>query len=92
LIRPDNPPALVRRVTRNVLSSVQQPADEVLCRNVQNFSVRYFDGTNWQTDWDSTALGDVLPYAVEVTLNIADRQITRIVPLACAKPAVPAGG
>ena len=33
-------------------------------------ALRYFDGYQWTTDWDSTQYGDVLPLAVEVTLGI----------------------
>jgi len=98
LIRQDQTgPVLVRRVTRNILSPVDQVSvDEVLCRNVTGLSFRYYDGTDWQTDWDSTALGDVLPLAVQVTIDMPDpqhananppavREISRVVPLACAK-------
>jgi len=68
-----NPPGLVRRVNRNVLATVQKPGDaELLCRGVRGFSVQYFDGSAWQTDWDPTQNGDVLPYAVRVTLDIED--------------------
>ncbi len=102
LVRNDGPDSvLVRRVTHNVLSTTEQPGeDEVLCRNIRSFTLRYFDGTDWQTDWDSTQLGDVLPAAVEITLDIAIpqasssepkvRRTTRIIPLACAKP-IPTG-
>ena len=97
LLRTDvNPPMLVRRVTRNLLASTQvQPEDEILCRNVRSFAVQYFDGTYWQTDWDSTSVGDVLPMAVQIQIELdpgsdaEDRtpnRITRIIPLACAKP------
>ena len=100
LIRTDlNPPVLVRRLTKNVLATVQPtPDDEIIARNVRAFSVQYFDGTEWQTDWDSTQLGDVLPFAVQVTMTLNDPQgavlssgqprtwkLTRVVPLACAK-------
>jgi prepilin-type N-terminal cleavage/methylation domain-containing protein len=101
LVRSDmNPPALVRRVTRNILSTNQNDyQDEVLCRNVRGFTCKYFDGTEWQTAWDSTQYGDVLPVAVSVEIDIDDpratvrpgekapiRAITRVVPIPCAKP------
>jgi hypothetical protein len=95
-----NPPALVRRVTRNVLSTDQASYDdEVICRNVRGFTCQYFDGTEWQTDWDSTQYGDVLPVAVSVEIDIDDprakvkpgeqppiRAITRVLPIPCSKP------
>ncbi len=99
LIRQDQTgPVLVRRVTRNILAPTDQTyVDEVLCRNVKGLTFKFYDGSDWQTDWDSTALGDVLPLAVQVTIDIADpsqaqtnpqvvREISRTVPMACAKP------
>jgi type II secretion system protein J len=68
-----NPPALVRRVNNNLLAPMQTNGTiEVLCRNVHGFAVQYFDGQQWQTDWDSTQNGDVLPFAVRVTLTLVD--------------------
>jgi type II secretion system protein J len=93
------PPTLVRSVTRNLLApTLPQPEDEILVRNVKSFTVRYFDGTTWQDQWDSTTLGDILPPAVEMTIEtyIDDPKpgqppslyrVTRVFPLACAKPA-----
>jgi prepilin-type N-terminal cleavage/methylation domain-containing protein len=93
------PPSLVRSVTRNLLApTVPPPDDEVLCRNVRSFTVRYYDGTDWQDSWDSTTLGDILPQAVELTFEaVIDDQpkpgqqpvvykVTRVFPLACATP------
>jgi general secretion pathway protein J len=62
---------LVRRVTRNILAqTVPQPEEEILCRGVRSFIIRYYDGQTWTEQWDSTTVGDVLPAAVEVTLEI----------------------
>src|SRR5438445_8032463 len=62
---------LVRRITNNLLSPQEiQPEEEVLCRNVRSFSIRYYDGTQWYEEWDSTQMGDVLPVAVQVDLQI----------------------
>ena len=94
-----NPPSLVRRVNRNLLAPTQTNGDEeVLCRNIRGFAVQYFDGQQWQTDWDSTQIGDVLPFAVRVTLTMQDpsgavqangdpvvRTISRTVPIAPGK-------
>lgn len=90
------PHALVRRITRNLLARAQtDPEEEILCRGVRSFSLRYFDGLTWMEEWDSTALGDVLPFAIEIRLDLGDGtallnepspdRILRIVPLACAK-------
>jgi len=94
-------PILVRRITRNVLAPTQTPGtDELLCRNVKSFSLQYFDGTSWQPSWDSTQVGDVLPPAVSVNIVIEDptapldqngnrpqQHLSRVVSIACAKPA-----
>jgi type II secretion system protein J len=94
-----NPPVLVRQITRDLISQEQQqPEEEVLCRGVRSFSLRYYDGTQWQETWDSTTVGDALPLAVSFTLDIAlpgsdpndqnarTQRITKIVPHATAKP------
>ena len=62
---------LVRRVSRNLLApSLPEPQEEILCRGVRSFTLRFYDGVSWHEEWDSTQLGDVLPMAVEVTLEI----------------------
>lgn len=64
-------PLLVRRVTTNLLAATEpEPVEEILCRDVTTFTVRYFDGTQWHDDWDSTQFGDTIPMAVEVTLEL----------------------
>jgi hypothetical protein len=89
------PPALVRRVTRNLQpAATSQYTEEVLCRDVRGLSLRYWDGSMWEENWDSTAMGDVLPLAVWVTVDVGDagrpdappRRVSVVVPLACAKP------
>jgi hypothetical protein len=93
-------PALVRRVNRNLLASAAvEPTEEVLATDVIGFSVRYYDGYGWLTEWDSTLQGDALPLAVQITLRKnpardASSQtpyaLTRIVPLPCATEATDA--
>ena len=62
---------LVRQVTTNLLSQVTpDPYEEVVCRGVRSFNLRYFDGTGWQQSWDSTLLENNCPTAVEVTLEL----------------------
>jgi type II secretion system protein J len=62
---------LVRRITNNLLSPQEVvPEDEILCRNVRSFALRYYDGAQWYEEWDSTQMGDLLPLAVQVDLQI----------------------
>ena len=62
---------LVRRVQGNLLSPVLlDPDDEVLCRNVGSFNLRFIDGTLWWDSWDSALESDEVPVAVEVTLEL----------------------
>jgi prepilin-type N-terminal cleavage/methylation domain-containing protein len=89
-------PVLVRRVTRNLLPASEAPYDEeVLCKDVRSFSLRYFDGTTWQEDWDSTLYDDSLPLSVAVTLELGEansdkpgQRISRVIALPCAKNAL----
>jgi hypothetical protein len=86
---------LVRDLTTNLLAPQPAvPTEEVLCRGLRMFNLRYYDGANWFDSWDSNSLGKVLPTAVEVTLQInrgrADSDGTigmvRIVPIPCGQP------
>jgi type II secretory pathway pseudopilin PulG len=92
-----NDHVLVRRVTRNLLSlnDAATPDPEFVCGHVNSFTVQYFNGTDWEPTWDSTAEDNTLPVAVQVTLNIdrADSaaaggvqtfSYTRIFPLPCS--------
>jgi type II secretory pathway pseudopilin PulG len=65
---------LIRRVTRNLLPpSVQpEPDEEIICRGVVNFTLQYFDGSNWNPTWDSTAENNELPAAVQVILELQE--------------------
>ena len=82
---------LIRSVTRNLLPTATQDAEEQrLIGNIQSLQVACFDGTDWRDTWDSS-LGDTnLPVAVRVRIQLAtdnagdarDRQpIEMIVPL-----------
>jgi type II secretory pathway component PulJ len=63
---------LVRRVIRNLLppSMVPQPDEEIICRGVQSFTLQYYDGSSWNTTWDSTAEDNTIPAAVQVVLQL----------------------
>jgi prepilin-type N-terminal cleavage/methylation domain-containing protein len=68
-------PVLVRRVTRTLLAPTKtEPDEEVLCRDVTSFHIRYFDGSQWYEDWDSTQFGDTIPMAIEVSLELVRPQ------------------
>lgn len=63
---------LMRRVTANLMA-ITNPVvrEQVLCRHVKTFRLRFFDGSLWQDVWDSSAQEGMLPLAVEVTLEFA---------------------
>jgi len=96
---------LVRRLTANLLSPrTLEPRQETICRGVRAFTLRYFDGTSWYDNWDSTAQGDVLPKAAEVTIELnepgassrdgAGYRVSRVVLIPCgqaAEDAAPTG-
>jgi len=64
---------LVRCVTANLLPpTAVEPQREIICRNVYAFNLRYFDGADWLDTWDSTTVNNVLPSAIEVTLQLND--------------------
>lgn len=64
-------PALVRRVYTNLSPSKEPLArEQILCRNVISAYMRFFDGTVWLDTWDSKAQADLLPLAVEMTLEM----------------------
>jgi prepilin-type N-terminal cleavage/methylation domain-containing protein len=98
----DGDNCLVRRVTSNLLPDIEPDPDEemeVLCRGVRSFNVEYFDGTDWQTSWDSTATtpANMIPIAVRITLELylpdahgninpttaAFKRVVKVVSLAC---------
>lgn len=98
LLRTDGgQPVLVRRVESNLLTDVQSdPYEEILASNVRSFVARYYDGYNWLDEWDSTLQGDVLPQAVELTVEFdlpsprdpaQPYRAVRIIPLNAGQPA-----
>jgi len=98
---PDDPDhwTLVRRITSNLMAQVKpDPDQEVICRNVKTFEMQFFDGTTWQDYYDSTQVGDVLPVAIEVNLEVelplrkgetqpGTYQITRVFNFPCHRDA-----
>jgi prepilin-type N-terminal cleavage/methylation domain-containing protein len=91
----NNTKVLVRQVWTNLLSQQAQtltPDEEVICRYVTSFTLQYYDGTQWQTSWDSTQYNNSLPMAVEVTLELMPPNvkqpihIRRVITLSCLTP------
>jgi hypothetical protein len=56
---------------RSLLSSTEPPPEEeILCRGISAFQLRFFDGYQWFDEWDSTQYENTLPIAVEVTIEL----------------------
>ncbi len=66
---------LVRKKTTNLLSSKSSSSDdEILCRGVSSFEVRYYNGSGWADAWDSTTQDNQKPNAVQVSVTLEDTQ------------------
>jgi type II secretion system protein J len=73
----DGTSTLLRRVTTNLLPIGEATVrEQVLCRKVAVLKYRYFDGSIWLDTWLSTGMGNVLPVAVEVTLEFTPQPDT----------------
>jgi general secretion pathway protein J len=67
-----NEKMIVRGVTTNLLSpKTLDPEEEILCGNIEALNFRYYDGSDWQDDWDSGDNDNTLPGAVEITVTLA---------------------
>lgn len=51
----------------------QLAAAKLQAKEVAGIQFRYFDGINWQEQWDSTALNE-MPKAVEIVLTLRDEE------------------
>jgi hypothetical protein len=62
---------LVRKVTSNITTEQQplQEDSEIICRNVKSLTFQYYDGSEWDTTWDSTLEDNTIPAAVQVTMS-----------------------
>jgi type II secretory pathway pseudopilin PulG len=97
-------PALIRRVSRNLLAPVRMnPDEEILCRGVTGFHLLYYTGAGWADSWDSTQEQNQIPSAVQVSIELqrpgAQNQprtlrYVRIFPVSCStvSPNNPATG
>jgi type II secretion system protein J len=69
---------LKRLTTKNLLApSAVEAQEEVICRGLAGFDVKYYDGTTWLETWDSTANENQLPRGVQVTLTLLKEEPTR---------------
>jgi type II secretion system protein J len=93
----DSLTVLKRNITRNLLAATTAaPAAEVISRNITGINLRYYNGSDWQEQWNSQQEDNTLPQAVEITLTLnkkagnAETEIaayTKIVMTDCYKPA-----
>ena len=64
---------IVRKVTTNLLSpTTLDPDEEILCPNVRSMNLQYYDGSDWQDEWDSSENDNALPKAVKITIVLED--------------------
>ena len=87
---------LKRGTIKNLLSTkAVEPEEEIIARNITGFDVKYYDGYSWLDEWDSTALGNVLPWGIKVTLLLSEssakdtvlqRTFSRVFLIAAANP------
>jgi len=67
----NNQVVLLRNIRVNLLSLEEpEPFEERLAYGISAFEIKYFDGTVWLDAWDSTTVGDILPVAVDVCLEM----------------------
>jgi general secretion pathway protein J len=94
---------IVRRITTRLLApETAEPVEEVLCRNVEAFNLRYFDGSGWVESWNSSSAGNALPEAVEVTIamrrersgmdDLEPYRVARVLRVRCDGPTQQRGG
>jgi type II secretion system protein J len=68
---------LVRCVDRNILATTTQPPEiQWLMGNVQPGCLQFdcYDGTQWQTTWDTSAGNTNLPVAVRIRIQLFPKQ------------------
>lgn len=67
---------LKRYTTKNLLSPrTLEPSEEIICRGLSGFDVKYYDGSVWLEEWDSAENDNQLPLGVQVTLSLLDEQL-----------------
>jgi general secretion pathway protein J len=72
---------LFRSVTRNLLPTIQEQADEQwLISGVQSIFFTFYDGTQWLESWDSTTAPSKLPEAVKMQIRLVPEETDRVTP------------
>lgn len=68
---------LVRVVDRNVLAPTpSQPVSQKLMGGVDQIAFQFFDGSQWQSTWDSTLQTPALPKAIKMQIQLLqDRSV-----------------
>lgn len=68
---------LVRVVDRNILAPTpSQPVSQKLMGGVDQIAFQFFDGSQWQSTWDSTLQSPALPKAIKMQIQLLqDRSI-----------------
>jgi len=75
-----NTKSLVRAVTRNLLPVSTPTTDEqILLTGISTAEFDYYDGTQWDTTWDTTATA-TLPVAIRFSLSLAQGNATQPAP------------
>lgn len=71
-------PVIMRRVQRNLLTQTTiTTEDETIAAHVRALSIRYFDGSGWSEEWDSSQRTDsAIPQAVQITIELATHAAT----------------
>lgn len=68
---------LKRLTTKNLLAPTEaEPEEEIICRGLTGFDVKYYDGSSWLDSWDSSEEDSQLPKGVQVSLTILEQQDT----------------
>ena len=66
---------LVRCIDPNILATTTQtPEIQRLMGNVQNLQLDCYDGTQWQTTWDTSAGNTNLPVAVRIRIQLVAKR------------------
>ena len=85
---------LVRTAETNLLAVAtdSEPAALVVLDDVAAFTVSGYDGSVWQDGWDATVQGNVLPAALRVRVDFAERAGVTPRPLQLTVPFAAVGG
>jgi type II secretion system protein J len=70
---------LKRKTIKNLLTTKTViPDEDVVCRGITGFDVKYFDGYSWLDTWDSTTLDNTLPRGIRITLDFSRQTARRL--------------